>query len=305
MTSAPAACNARMLLANPAWPVNAVANARLAPGATSWTSWSMARPSSVPSVQSGNSWITVTGRQVVTGHISGPPAQAVETVGQHAGGDSGAVHAKRGARHVGAHGLITLACDQSHMGCRIGSPCELEAGQRGEGVDGSNRQNLALMSDNGCQPTSTTFMRACGTLGIPQAFTSGNDPTGNAETERVMHTLEEECLSLTEWSCPFELITALEVWIADDNEHDLHSALGYTPPRQFCGITVGATALSSQLLDPCGVLHGHGSAWARVIPCEGHLTQSKIIRGYISKRMAGVQPRRWLGLATKATDLTP
>lgn len=98
---------------------------------------------------------------------------------------------------------------------------------------GVRGQNLALMSDNGCQPTSIAFMRACETLGIPQAFTSGNDPTGNAETERVMHTLEEECLSLTEWTCPFELITALEVWIADDNGPDLHSALGYKPPRKF------------------------------------------------------------------------
>jgi hypothetical protein len=29
------------------------------------------------------------------------------------------------------------------------------------------------------------------------------------------------------------MITALEVWIADDNEHDLHSALGDKSPRQF------------------------------------------------------------------------
>ena len=37
------------------------------------------------------------------------------------------------------------------------------------GVQG---QALSLMSDNGCQPTSTAFMRACGTLGLQQAFTS-------------------------------------------------------------------------------------------------------------------------------------
>jgi transposase InsO family protein len=98
---------------------------------------------------------------------------------------------------------------------------------------GVRDQGLALMSDNGCQPTSTAFMRACGTLGIPQAFTSYNNPKGNADTERVMRTLKEECLWLTEWTCPFELITALEAWIADYNEHYLHSALGYKPPRQF------------------------------------------------------------------------
>jgi putative transposase len=98
------------------------------------------------------------------------------------------------------------------------------------GVQG---QGLSLMSDNGCQPTSTAFMRACGTLGIPQAFTSYNNPKGNADTERIMRTLKEECLWLQEWPCPFDLITALDAWIADYNEHYLHSSLGYTPPRQF------------------------------------------------------------------------
>jgi hypothetical protein len=42
--------------------------------------------------------------------------------------------------------------------------------------------------------------------------------------ERVMRTLKEECLWLTEWTCPFVLITALEAWIDDDNAHDLHLA---------------------------------------------------------------------------------
>ena len=98
---------------------------------------------------------------------------------------------------------------------------------------GVRDQGLSLMSDNGCQPSSTAFMRTCGTLGIPQAFTSYNNPKGKADTERVMRTLKEECLWLTEWTCPFELITALEAWSADYNEHYLHSALGYKPPRQF------------------------------------------------------------------------
>lgn len=98
------------------------------------------------------------------------------------------------------------------------------------GVQG---QGLSLMSDNGCQPTSTAFLKACGTLGIQQAFTSYNNPKGNADTERLMRTLKEECLWLTEWTCPFALINALEAWIADYNEHYLHSALGYKPPRQF------------------------------------------------------------------------
>jgi putative transposase len=99
-----------------------------------------------------------------------------------------------------------------------------------EGVQG---QALSLMSDNGCQPTSVAFMKACSTLGVYQAFTSSNNPKGNADTERLMRTLKEECLWLQEWTCPLELFEALTRWINQYNEHYLHSALGYKPPRQF------------------------------------------------------------------------
>jgi putative transposase len=60
--------------------------------------------------------------------------------------------------------------------------------------DGARGQDLSLMSDNGCQPTSLTFMKACSTLSIHQAFTSYNNPKGDADTERVIRTLKEECL---------------------------------------------------------------------------------------------------------------
>jgi putative transposase len=99
-----------------------------------------------------------------------------------------------------------------------------------EGVRG---RGVSLMSDNGCQPASTAFMQACGLLGIHQAFTSYNNPKGNADTERVMRTLKEECLWLQEWTCPFALVSSLEAWFDYYNEQYLHSALGYKPPRQF------------------------------------------------------------------------
>jgi putative transposase len=99
-----------------------------------------------------------------------------------------------------------------------------------EGVRG---QGVSLMSDHGCQPTSTAFTQACGLLGIHQAFTSYNNPKGNADTERVMRTLKEECLWLREWTCPFALVSSLEAWFDYYNERYLHSALGYKPPRQF------------------------------------------------------------------------
>jgi putative transposase len=99
--------------------------------------------------------------------------------------------------------------------------------------DGVREQGLALMSDNGCQPTSVAFMQACSTLGIHQTFTSYNNPKGNADTERMIRTLKEECLWLQEWTCPFALARALERWIEDYNKHYLHSALGYKSPNQF------------------------------------------------------------------------
>jgi transposase InsO family protein len=99
--------------------------------------------------------------------------------------------------------------------------------------DGVRGHDLHLMSDNGCQPTSMSFIEACSLMGIHQAFTSYNNPKGNADTERMMRTLKEECLWLREWTSPFELAHALESWIAHYNAAYLHSALGYKAPEQF------------------------------------------------------------------------
>jgi putative transposase len=99
--------------------------------------------------------------------------------------------------------------------------------------NGVRGQGLSLMSDHRCQPPSLACMQACHTLEIHQAFTSDNNPTGNADTERMRRTLKEECLGLTEWSSPSELIRALEAWISYYNEHYLHSSLGYKTPRQY------------------------------------------------------------------------
>ena len=99
--------------------------------------------------------------------------------------------------------------------------------------DGARGRNLHLMSDNGSQPTSIAFMRACDTMGIEQAFTSYNNPKGNADTERMMRTMKEECLWLREWSNPLELIDSLGQWVECYNESYLHSSLGYMPPAKF------------------------------------------------------------------------
>jgi len=98
------------------------------------------------------------------------------------------------------------------------------------GIEG---HELSLMSDNGCQPTSVAFIQTCGKLGIHQAFTSYNNPRGNADTERMMRTLKEECVWLREWKSPFEFAEALSRWIECYNTGYLHSALGYRTPEQF------------------------------------------------------------------------
>jgi len=97
---------------------------------------------------------------------------------------------------------------------------------------GVRDRGLHLMSDNGSQPTAETFMKACSLLGIHQAFTSYNNPKGNADTERIMRTLKEELVWLQEWRDPFELSAALDVWIENYNATWLHSALGYQTPNR-------------------------------------------------------------------------
>ena len=99
--------------------------------------------------------------------------------------------------------------------------------------DGVRDYGLCLMSDNGSQPTSLGFMKACRDLGINQAFTSYNNPKGNADTERVFRTMKEELLWLREWTSPFELADTLKEWVSSYNESYLHSALGYKSPIKF------------------------------------------------------------------------
>ncbi len=92
---------------------------------------------------------------------------------------------------------------------------------------------LNLMSDNGSQPTSRSFMETCAGLGIKQAFTAYNNPKGNADTERMMRTLKEELCWLREWKSVVELKTVLDTFVEEFNSGYLHSALGYKTPNAF------------------------------------------------------------------------
>jgi putative transposase len=110
----------------------------------------------------------------------------------------------------------------------------LEMGIQREFPQGVKERGLKLISDNGSQPTSVSFMRDIGTLGIEQIFTSYDNPKGNAETERMMRTIKEEFLWLHEFSSLEEAKRAIHHWIeVDYNELYVHSALGYLSPEEF------------------------------------------------------------------------
>mgnify|MGYP000442267748 FL=1 len=100
-----------------------------------------------------------------------------------------------------------------------------------EGVRG---KGLNLISDNGSQPTATSFMRDMATLGIEQIFTSYDNPKGNADTERVMRTIKEEIIWLNEFSSFEEAKEKIERWIEEDyNKLYVHSQLNYMSPEEF------------------------------------------------------------------------
>lgn len=97
----------------------------------------------------------------------------------------------------------------------------------------SPRKPLSLMSDNGSQPTSTAFFAAGQKLGVTQAFTSYNNPKGNANTERFFRTFKEEVVWPNDFKTYEEAKAKVEEWLKNYNTQYLHSALGYKSPAEF------------------------------------------------------------------------
>jgi len=99
---------------------------------------------------------------------------------------------------------------------------------------GAQDQRISLISDNGSQPTSVSFMRDTALLVINQIFCSFDNPKGNAETERVIRTVKEELLWLSEFTFTEEARYAIRHWIKEDyNRFYVHSALVYRRPKGF------------------------------------------------------------------------
>lgn len=113
--------------------------------------------------------------------------------------------------------------DAVHMACNRQFP---------EGVLRKDKE-LFLISDNGSQPTSMAFMRACSVMEIKQIFASYNNPRGNADTERVIKTIKHDFVWVREFRSPAEFIEQIGLWVEKYNTDRPHSTLGYHTPCDF------------------------------------------------------------------------
>lgn len=126
------------------------------------------------------------------------------------------------------------------VGYALGRDCRselwitaLEQAVISEFPDGSRGKNLFLMSDNGSQPTSKKFRGVTELLDIQQAFTSYNNPKGNANTERWFRTFKEDCIWLHEWETYEQVERDIQVYIDFYNIDYVHSALDGMSPNEF------------------------------------------------------------------------
>jgi transposase InsO family protein len=163
------------------------------------------------------------------------------------------------------------------------------------GIRDTMEEQLHLVSDNGCQPSSQRYIKECGVLGINQIFTSWSNPRGNADTERVLRTLKEDLVWCHDWDNPFDFQAALKDWINRYNRDFPHQTLNYMTPEQFYQKNVErgtrgpqkAQSVSRSLhrslllsyfhLDSWGALHPIHSVHFQHIPAEKplpHLTPS-------------------------------
>lgn len=109
----------------------------------------------------------------------------------------------------------------------------LDEGVNRQFPHGARGKNLKLVSDNGCQPTSKSYMQYCSSVEIEQIYTSYSNPKGNAETERFMRTMKEELLWIREWQNEEEMTLALKEWSEEYNNNYLHSSLKYRSPLEM------------------------------------------------------------------------
>ena len=86
-----------------------------------------------------------------------------------------------------------------------------------KGINEQQKNALAVISDNGCQPTSLQYKQECAQLNIDQIFTTWSNPKGNADTERVIRRIKENLMWPNDWDNPFQFADALDKYIIDYN----------------------------------------------------------------------------------------
>ena len=96
-----------------------------------------------------------------------------------------------------------------------------------KGIKNSLKANLFLVSDNGCQLTLISYIKAYSGLGIKQIFISCSNPKGNVDTERIIRTLKEVLLWSNDWDHPFDFQRALVRWIDNYNQDFPYQSLDY------------------------------------------------------------------------------
>lgn len=124
---------------------------------------------------------------------------------------------------VGTHSKAADWLDAINMACNQQFP---------EGIL-RKEQELFLISDNGSQPTSEKFMKACSVMEMKQIFASYSNPKGNADTERVIKTIKHDFVWVNEFNSPIDFTDRFAQWVLRYNTDRPHSTLGYQTPCEF------------------------------------------------------------------------
>jgi len=99
--------------------------------------------------------------------------------------------------------------------------------------NGTRDQGLILQVDNGCQPTSNTFIKEMAVCDVTLLYSAYATPEHNAHIERFFRTLKEEEIYYNLYETYNEAITSIEAYIDFYNNNRIHSALGYLTPAEY------------------------------------------------------------------------
>ena len=103
-----------------------------------------------------------------------------------------------------------------------------------DGIADDNKTLVpAIVSDNGCQPTSKAYAAYEKAPGLQHIFTSYCNPKGDADTERVIRTLKEDLPWTHEFDNLEQLRQALKQWQNDYNNIFPHSSIANCTPVEY------------------------------------------------------------------------